>query len=303
MSTITTADTFKTERPLGLSRNDLNFSLENHENIFAVCAKKLAPQIAIWRQVLRLNTDLSDEQILREHAHELHYSNLAPFLSFSEMAQLHHELEFVAQLRLDIMDEPLHFFLLKMSLSAWNGTAKRLPWQHLISLHKVITDFDFGVEGFEVNFDHTFHCSESSYGVYTRVFIDSELALIISQKGKHVLTIGVGVDENGLRVNQIQMAEERGNRWAYKLPAPYFEHTLCQLFKTCEDNGVSLFLGTGESVKDWNKSAYSKMQQDEWEAMHGEHVIRQYDQPLQSLVRSAELYRFNALEYRQLKAR
>lgn len=76
-----------------------------------------------------------------------------------------------------------------------------------------------------------------SPGSDSYVWIDGAFGLFVyDSAGKHVLTIGFNVAEEGVLVAQVQVREKRGNRWLYKLGAHYLDIAIDGMAKAFDGN-------------------------------------------------------------------
>lgn len=316
---------FHAEHPRGLTKAELNFDLTASANFAQSIAEKLSatPRVARYFDSMY---DVADKmrkqwldpldtsvfaQWIEKEGHRLCLYELAPFCTFAEISRLAHESFYSGALTDTVYANPLYMFVHKLKLSAWHWGHKTLEWDQLVKFHRLLMNFDMGLPGFEVTFDHSHSwMNQRGWAEYTGQFqreptdpktkpwLDGELGLIISFNGEHVMTVGVSPTVQGLLVNQIQLAKKKGNRWLYRLPKPHFEHVLEHLQTACESQDIDMYLVTGESLRDQIKSLYKDLPFN-YEA--GEHIRKAYNQPLVTLARSRSTTTVNGHKYRQVR--
>lgn len=154
----------------------------------------------------------------------------------------------------------------------------------LVDAYEGLRRLSFG-EGFEVRLDHTNSINERGTAVYTRnappkpVWLDGEFGLLVYYKGKHVLTVGFSPTAAGVLVHQVQLREKRGNRFIYKLPKPYLEHTL-DCFRAAFPTLPVLLIDGAEAVHRI-RQAYGKRAKEDFDPTGApERIQAFYDQPL-----------------------
>lgn len=315
---------FRAAHPRGLTKEELNVDLTTQSNLHEVMAAKLCakPRVARYFENRHSIGDwynkgeskpldvLTLAKWLADKGHQLDMFELAPFCTFAEIARFSHEQHISGPLSDVINNHPIHMFVRKISLSAWHWGSDSLAWDMLVRFHRMMMNFDLGLPGFDVTFDHSHSwMNQRGWAEYTGKFqrkesdpktkpwLDGELGFIISFAGEHVMTVGVSPVAKGLLVNQIQLAKKKGNRWLYKLPKPHFEFVLDRLHSACESEGIDMYLVTGESLSTVIKSLYKDLP---FNNDAGDHICRLYNQPLASLTRSEEVLKVNGHIYRKV---
>lgn len=54
-------------------------------------------------------------------------------------------------------------------------------------------------------------------GIFSQKYIDGVIGILVYRGEQHVLTIGLSFTDEGILLNQIQLAQKKGNRWLFSL--------------------------------------------------------------------------------------
>lgn len=180
-------------------------------------------------------------------------------------------------------EHPLEHVIWKVS-HAMHMWGKERDYGRFVDAYEGLRRLSFG-EGFEVRLDHTNSINERGTAVYTRfappkpVWLDGEFGLLVYYKGKHVLTVGFSPTGAGILIHQVQLREKRGNRFIYKLPKPYLEHTL-DCFRVAFPTHPVLLIDGTEAVERI-RQAYGKRAKEDFDKTDAPERIRTfYDRPL-----------------------
>jgi hypothetical protein len=310
---------FFKEHPFGIALSEISVALSDQDLIQQGCSKlveaiSLAHEDGAVKVPSEIRTESPDleklGQWLRKNGRWLRLWHLARFFSLGEIAQLQYIAGGNNSLYQDMVDHPFlrYFIKLELSMRHWKNEkksdSKEISWPLLVKFHQAITAFDFGLKGFEITVDYCKSDEDGrGWGVYTgdsganKGWLDSELALIVSHKGKKVMMIGVSPSLEGLLVNQIQLCQNKGNRWLYKLPLPYFEYVLSRMLVACRSAGLKMLYPTGESVRSYIGSISGTSSEVK------DRIKENYDRELTTLEKSAEQTKIRYLTYHTLTAK
>lgn len=117
-------------------------------------------------------------------------------------------------------EDPFFCLLEKIRLALWHSSFKsgRENWNIVAETYERIRNFSVPFPETEVSFDYSRGANELGYSQYEDIFLDSEMAFLIHQKGEHVLTLGFSVDiEPGVYLAQVQSPIKTGNRFLFSL--------------------------------------------------------------------------------------
>jgi len=214
------------------------------------------------------------------------------------------------------MPEPYEF-IYKLKNSLWHYGKYPSSWNTLVTGYYAIPDFDFG-PNFEVRFDHSpyfnywggaFHVRRQmremkmswkkldQYWHDNELYIDGVFAYLIYYKGRHVLTIGFSLGEDRIYLSQIQVRNQLGNRWLYKIPGGYFDYAVNRMADHFGSFGLDTYLVDGKSLADRVDSLYPKDQSLDPEIY--ERMVLSYSQPLDNY-RRGELKHKKHMDYYKL---
>jgi len=167
---------------------------------------------------------------------EVFFRNLRK-LDVQDMARINHSSGIsMGQKYNDLMEKlrPLWVFK-KIELSSWHwGKYKSATYNECAEADNCLASFELGIKDFTVAVDVSSGYNNMGYSRYTRTYLDTELAYIISYKGKHVLTIGFNIILGGdktVQIRQIQCKNKKGNRWMYNMPKCYIDHIVDKFFE------------------------------------------------------------------------
>ncbi len=200
--------------------------------------------------------------------------------------------------------EERHFLLWKIQNSHWRYGFHAKDWnlmvEHLEGLKKLSID----LLDFEVRLTHSTAFNETGWSEHDidgkRIYIDGTFGLLLYYKGKHVLTVGFSLAENGILIAQAQLREKRGNRFLYHLPKHYLDIAIEILGRAFGND--TLCLVTGESTAQAIRQAYL----DGSEAPDSETVKRIqsiYDRPLEGFRRGRKVGQWYSREFVRLYPR
>jgi len=194
-----------------------------------------------WEEVIRLN-DLSDVERI---------------LSLNELGRLYfsHKKVFSDSSKEEMRKDPKYHLIEKIRVcyAKW-GAWGTITWNELVSFYNQLRTFRIGEPDFSITLDWTTGFNERGYSTYSRTFLDGVFAFLVHHKGKHVMTIGFSLADDGkLLIQQVQLVNKKGNRFLFQLPTSYMSWVLT-LFKS-HFIGREIYLVTGESL------AYSIIEQ------------------------------------------
>lgn len=199
-------------------------------------------------------------------------------LTKEEIFLVYHHMHLYGHLTKEMENTPEFALAMKLYHSDWRWALGSgldgFTWGHHQSYTRAFRNLAF--PDFEIGFDITLPSRENGPGKCTNTWLDGAMAIILSQKGKHVLTISVSPTRRGLLINQIQLKEKKGNRWLYKLSCPLFEWVVQCLHIAFAPEGVNLYLIEGKSAADYVRQSYPKEKQDSWDKE--EYVMGLYNQ-------------------------
>jgi hypothetical protein len=180
--------------------------------------------------------------------------------SASEICMMEHSSFFLKsnEFELALRSEIAPLIVERIRLSAWHNHASILGWDEMVQVYNSLRQFSVGLENFTAAFDHTRSCNPKGSAAYHRhvigdtrqpIYLDGELAYIISFKGKPVLVLSFNVvkptreSAPAIYIRQIQLLEKTGNRWLYQLPCHYVEHFVIRMREAFSKNDIYLIRG------------------------------------------------------------
>lgn len=267
--------------PRGIEKHHMDFEVPAHADILAHVAQKLG----VEPERVKANQDRFTDELLGKH------------LTPGEQAQLVNEVGANYSYRKGVEESnPAQHLFFKIENSAWRWGYGRLTWKQVARYYRFLQDFHFG-DGFEVTVDYTTGCNQRGLVWLQRTienhcyvgkipYIDGTIGLFVWHKGRHVMTIGVSPTANGLLVHQVQLAEKRGNRWLYKLGAPYFEYTLSRVRSAAAKHQIRVHLTTGDYATQQIAEGYGDSELRAAFLADRARVAAIYDQPLETLRRT-----------------
>jgi len=135
-------------------------------------------------------------------------------------------------------DHPNFRLLDKIVLSAWHcGSISRLDWNYTVDVYNAVRNFTTNQAGFTYFLDITTGGNEFGYSQFTRTFLDGELAILLYYKGTHAITIGFDISQDRVKkqkfigIKQIQLKQQKGNRFLFSLPTHYLEFLVANFTK------------------------------------------------------------------------
>lgn len=149
---------------------------------------------------------------------------------------------------MDLFDKHYQYSLFrKIRNSMWRWGMGSDCWNHVVDVYNAIRRFSIDLSGFEVRLDYTTGTNERGYSQFSRTYLDGVFAYLIYYKGKHVMTLGFTAAAKGrILINQVQLANKKGNRFLYKLPyshVSYLVDRFCDAF-----DGMKVYLVNGEDL-------------------------------------------------------
>jgi hypothetical protein len=115
--------------------------------------------------------------------------------------------------------DPFFKLMERISLSLRHGEGRLTGknWNAIVRIYNGIKNFNAG-EGTETAYDTAPRSLTFGRSADTNIFLDGELALLVHEKEKHVLTLGFSVGaEPGIFIAQVQSPIKKGNRFLFKL--------------------------------------------------------------------------------------
>lgn len=124
-------------------------------------------------------------------------------------------------------DDPEFSIVRKIKSSMWRWGCGDGHWNEIVDAYYRIRAFTIPLDEFEVRLDYTTAYHPRGYGLESRIYLDGVFGFLVYFRGKHVMTFGFSISE-GRRVllQQVQMAQRKGNRFLFKLPAGPIEFAL-----------------------------------------------------------------------------
>lgn len=178
------------------------------------------------------DTDAYDEwefsnthKLWENHWRYTSYELLSKAFSFEELCMLWRGSSIESHLSRYI--EGNHPFLAKVENSLYRfGYSK--DWNKLVRGVDGICRLGFlGLEGFEVRITYSAKWRTHGYSEHVReLYLDAPFGLLVYYQGKHVLTVGFALADEGVLISQVQLRSKKGNRFLYKLPEPLLDIVL-----------------------------------------------------------------------------
>ncbi len=245
-----------------------------------------------------------DNRAFDQHWRRIHYDSLAEIFTFEEI----YKFTFSAVLMNDANNYmERHESLYWKVENVLYQCAHNKRWSSVVRFFDAVRSLRVDREDFDLRLVHTVGTSMQGYAHHRdldSVYLDGPFALALLYRGRHVLTVGFRLVEDGIAVAQIQLREKKGNRWLYKLGCHYVDFCLAILERAFSEE--TLYLTTGESAFDAVASAYDP---SIWDEMHQEdqdlrrRIVDLYNRPLVDFDRGGELhrlYRDYKRQYRRL---
>lgn len=204
--------------------------------------------------------------------------------------------------------EPVEFvYKLCNSLFHYGGYPR--SWNTLVRAYYAIPDFEFG-PGFEVRFDHSryfnwwgraFHVEDqirkmnlpweekNKYWTNNELYLDGVFGYLIYYRGRHVMTLGFNLGRDRILLCQVQVRNQRGNRWLYKLPAHYFDYAVTQIADHFARYDLDTYLVDGEALAKRIESVHTDDNPMDMEAY--DRIIDTYSMPLTHFMRGSDFGR------------
>ena len=142
-----------------------------------------------------------------------------------------------------MLQTPLELTVARAGESSWHWARTHANWEHLRRCTQFLSRLQFLDRDGQADARLTtrLEFTRSSIGSRGRarftpgLYIDANMALLLDWEGVHAATISFAWtaadrgDEPILRIRQIQLAQPKGNRWAYRLGDCYFTALLASL--------------------------------------------------------------------------
>lgn len=141
-------------------------------------------------------------------------------LPLSDQVVLAHSDVIMSNLSESLEKAPETFLLNRVRLCLWyygtSGTSSH--WNSLVEAYTKTCTFDFGEPNFTTEIDHPRGFQGRGTGECSKRWLDGALAYRLFYKGEEVATLAFSLTGDGVLIQQAQMIQKKGNRWAYKLP-------------------------------------------------------------------------------------
>lgn len=142
--------------------------------------------------------------------------------SFDDLCKLHYSSVIMMDRTVtDLFDKSAqHEVIRKIQNCMWRWGFSKGTWNEIVDAYNNIRGFRFiDNPDFELRLDFTTGCNEFGYSKFKRMFIDGVFAFLVHYKGKHVMTIGFSImHRRRILIQQVQLAQPKGNRWLFKFP-------------------------------------------------------------------------------------
>jgi len=193
------------------------------------------------------------------YVNQLKCQNMIEEFSLTDICKLKHSCVYSKGMKFNLAleSEIAPLVMDRIRLSAWHNHYHTLKWAEMVQVYNSLRTFSVGLADFSVAFDHTTGCNPKGYTRnylkestdHPRLFIDGELALIVSYKGSPVLVMSFNVSRPtrnaapAIYIRQIQMMKKTGNRWLFKLPCHYMEFFAMRMRAAFPHNEIFLIRG------------------------------------------------------------
>lgn len=227
----------------------------------------------------------------QEHWHHAPYERLARAFTRDELIWLWHHCTFAS--KLDDHLEEFEAAVWKVRHALWRYGCSR-DYQRFVAYYNRLSRLAADLPDFGVRITHTRSINTAAWAAHGRdnpIYLDASFGVLVYYKGAHVMTIGFTPSEYGILVAQVQLRQQRGNRFLYKLPRPTLDFALDLLSRAFP--AEALYLVTGSSTTEAIRAAYGKGC-CVLAVATGERIARFYDQPLQGYERTGETVRCNS---------
>jgi hypothetical protein len=218
--------------------------------------------------------------------HYAPYELLARVYSHEELIWLWHSCIFTSALDEHFENEEALVWKVRHSLWRYGGSR---DYPRFVACYNGLGRLAIDLPDFAVRITHTRSINTAAWAADGRdnpIYLDASFGALVYYRGKHVMTIGFAPSEYGILVAQVQLREKRGNRFLYKLPAPYLDFALDMIQRAFPDD--SLYLVRGSSTTAAIRAAYGKNGGLAPETVR--RIERFYDrEPLQGYVRTREV--------------
>lgn len=151
------------------------------------------------------------------------------FFSFDEFCKIRYSsISMMSQNVEDLFKyDPEYAIIEKIKSSMWKWGYGDMSWNETVDVYDGIRNFTFPLDGFDLRLDFTSGYHERGYARESDTYIDGVFAFLVYYKGEHVMTLGFSVtQERRLLVQQIQLAQRKGNRFLFRMPANRVEFVL-----------------------------------------------------------------------------
>ena len=189
------------------------------------------------------------------------------------------------QSRLSDDFEKNHPLLRKLDSVHWVYGIGR-NWNLLVQHMNGLKRLDFGVPDFEVRLINTCGSNKNAYSEQIRsLYLDAAFGVAIYYKGEHVLTVGFFLCEEGVFISQIQLRQQKGNRFLYKLPKPYVELIVDMFMEAFNEDPV--YMTEGYSAADAVKKAYGRELPETFTTEVEDQIAKVYNRRLEGYARNS----------------
>jgi len=180
------------------------------------------------------------------------------------------------------------FFFTKCWLS-YHHSRGRSNWNAAVKAYNAVKTlrFELGPD-FSIKYDTSSHFNNKGYSKSLRVFLDGEIGIMLYHKGRHVLTMSVDflqdykTNKQSVRIQQIQCANKKGNRWLFGLPCHFISYFSKALFNHFTAHKFTVqMIQSRKMVEDIrnmyeNNYIYAKNKWDEIRSMPRARLIASY---------------------------
>lgn len=226
------------------------------------------------------------------------------------------------------------FQRLEVSLFKFGSYPANQDYNHLVRAYRGLKRFKFRPEDpdFEVFLDHPTHWNATAYANYTgwhedirlneigvpgksaRAYIDGALGFMVHYRGQHVLTIGFSPQNDGVLLQQVQLARRKGNRFLFRLQHEtgmhLLDYVIQQMTKAFCEGAVWLADGASLAKKIASNYPEPDPEKPEKEALLDRptadtlaYIAAQYDRTLYAHRRLRKKISRGGVEFRQVVAR
>jgi hypothetical protein len=224
----------------------------------------------------------------QSHWHYAPRELLARAYSHEELIWLWHGCIFSSDLDRHVEEHEALVWKVRHALWRYGGST---DFQQFVECHNGLGRLSVDLPGFGVRVSHTRSINTAAWADHGRdnpIYLDASFGALVHYRGEHVMTVGFAPSAYGICVAQVQLRQNRGNRFLYKLPAPYLDFALDLLQRAFPRD--ALYLVTGASTTAAIRAAYGKGA-GKLSAETCGRVERFYDQAIAGYTRTGETIR------------